>query len=73
MIAQENDLKQQMGFLSPIFFNFFLEKGLSDALEEQNGKGNIDDRTIINQRFADDFGALAEKKDLDESLDKVQN
>ena len=47
----------------------------SDALEENDGKFSIGDRNIINLRFADGMGALAEEeqelKTLIESLDKT--
>ena len=48
--------------LSPIFINIFLERIMSDALEEHDGKVSIGGRSIANQRFADDIDALAEKK-----------
>ena len=35
-------------------FNSFLERLMSDALEEHDGKGSIDDKTFTNLRFADD-------------------
>ena len=57
--------------LSPTLFNIFLERIMSDALEEHNRKVSIGDRNITNLRFADDIDALAEElKALVESLDK---
>ena len=47
--------------LSPTLFNIFLERIMSDALEEHDGKVSIGGRNITNLRFADDIDALAEK------------
>ena len=48
---------------------------MSDALEEREGKVNIDGRTITNLRFADDIDTLAEEEQeleaLVESLDNT--
>ena len=53
----------------------FLERIMSDALEEHDGKVSIGGRNITNLRFADDIGVLTEKKQeleaLVESLDKT--
>ena len=61
--------------LSPTLFNIFLERIMSDALEEHDGKVSIGGRNITNLRFADDIDALAEEEqeleDLVESLDKT--
>ena len=61
--------------LSPTLFNIFLERIMSDALEEHDGKVCISGRNITNLRFADDIDALAEEEqeleDLVESLDKI--
>ena len=43
-------------------FNIFLERIMSDALEERDGKINIGSRNITNLRFADDTDALAEEE-----------
>ena len=40
----------------------FLERIMSDALEEHDGKVSIDGRNITNLRFADDIDALAGEK-----------
>ena len=59
----------------PPFFNIFLERIMSDALEEHDGNVSIGGRTITNLRFADDIGALAEEEQelqaLAESHDKT--
>ena len=47
--------------LSPTLFNIFLERIMSDALEEHDGKVSIGGRNITNLRFADDIDALARK------------
>ena len=39
--------------------HFFLERIISDALEDYNGKVNLGGRNIINLRFADDINAIA--------------
>ena len=61
--------------LSPTLFNIFLERIMSDALEEHDWKVSIGGRNITNLRFADDIDALAEEeqelKALVESLDKT--
>ena len=61
--------------LSPTLFNMFLERIMSDALEEHDGKVSIGGRNITNLRFADDIDALAEEEQeleaLVESLDKT--
>ena len=60
--------------LSPTLFNIFLERIISDALEEHDGKVTIGGRNITNLRFADGIDALAEEEQeleaLVESLDK---
>ena len=48
--------------LSPTLFNIFLERIMSDALEEHDGKVSIGGRNITNLRFADDVDALAEEE-----------
>ena len=52
-----------------------LERIMSDALEEHDGKVSIGGRNITNLRFADDIAALAEEEQeleaLAESLDKT--
>ena len=41
--------------LSPTFFNIFLKTVMSDALEENDGKGIIGGRNITKLRFSDDI------------------
>ena len=44
---------------------------MPDALEEHDGKVSIGGRNIINLRFADDKGALAEEeKELDRRMER---
>ena len=61
--------------LSPILFNIFLERIMTDALEDYEGTVNIGGRTITNLRFADDIDGLAgdeeELANLVEPLDKA--
>ena len=61
--------------LSPTLFNIFLEKIMTDALEDHEGTVSIGGRTITNLRFADDIDGLAgdeeELANLVERLDKA--
>ena len=61
--------------LSPTLFNIFLERIITDALEDHEGTVNIGGRTITNLRFADDIDGLAgeeeELTNLVERLDKA--
>ena len=54
--------------LSPTLFNIFLERIMSDALEEHDHKVSIGGRNITNLRFADDIDALAEEEQELEAL-----
>ena len=49
--------------LSPALFNIFLERIMTDALENHEGSVSIGGRTITNLSFADDIDALAGKED----------
>ena len=49
--------------LSPSLFNIFLERIMTDALENHEGSVSIGGRTITNLRFDDDIDALAWKED----------
>ena len=66
---------RQRCLLSPTLFNIFLERIMSDALEEHDGTVSIGGRNITNLRFADDINALAEEEQelevLVESLHKT--
>ena len=61
--------------LSPTLFNIFLERIMSDTLEEHDGKISIRGKNTTNLRYADDIDALAEEEQeleaLVESLDKI--
>ena len=48
--------------LSPTLFNIFLERIMSDALEEHDEKVGTGGRNITNLRFADNIDAVAEKE-----------
>ena len=43
-------------------FNIFLEKIMTDALDDHERSVSIGGRTITNLRFADDIDALARKE-----------
>ena len=45
--------------LSPTLFNIFLERIMTEALEDHHGTVSIGGRTITNLRFADDIDGLA--------------
>ena len=66
---------QQGCLLSPTLFNIFLERIMTDALEDHEGTVSIGGRTITNLRFADDIDSLAgeeeELANLVEHLDKA--
>ena len=61
--------------LSPTLFNIFLERIMTDALEDHEGTVGIGGRTITNLPFADDIDSLAgegeELANLVERLDKA--
>ena len=62
-------------FWSPPLINVFLERIMSDALEEYGRRVSIGGRNISNLEFANDIDAQAEEKQeleaLAESLDKI--
>ena len=61
--------------LSPTLFNIFLERIVTDALEDHEGTVSIGGRTITNLRFADGLdGSAGEEEELAnlvERLDKA--
>ena len=58
--------------LSPILFNIFLERIMTDALEDHECTVSIGGRTITNLRFADDIDCLAgEKKELAKLVERL--
>ena len=61
--------------LSPTLFNIFLERVMTDALEDHESTVSIGGRTITKLRFADDIDGLAgeeeELENLVERLDKA--
>ena len=51
--------------LSPTLFNIFLERVMTDALEDHEGTVSIGGRTVINLRFADGIdGLVGEEEEL---------
>ena len=66
---------QQGCLLSPTLFNIFLERIMTDALENHQCTVSIGGRTITNLRFADDINGLAgdeqELVNLVERLEKT--
>ena len=61
--------------LSPNLLKIFLERIMTDALEDHEGTVSIGDRTITNLRFPDDIDGLAGEEEklanLVERLDKA--
>ena len=61
--------------LSLTLFNIFLERIMTDAIEDHEGTVSTGDRTITNLRFADDIdGSAGEEEELAklvECLDKT--
>ena len=45
--------------LSPTLFNIFLERIMTDALEDHEGTVGTGNRSVTNLRFADDIGGIA--------------
>ena len=52
---------RQGRLLSPTLFYIFLERIMTDALEDHEGTVSTGGRTITNPRFADDIDGLAEE------------
>ena len=50
--------------LSPTVYNIFLERIMTDAVENHEGTVSIRGRAITNLRFADDIGGLAREEEL---------
>ncbi|WP_293703406.1 reverse transcriptase domain-containing protein, partial [Thiolapillus sp.] len=50
--------------LSPTLFNIFLERIMTDALEDHEGTVSTGDSTITNFRFADDIDGSAGEEEL---------
>ena len=76
MAALENGSEQhsELGkdaFYHPPLFSNFLERIISDVLEEHYGKVSIGGRNITKLRFADDIDALAEEEQELEALVEV--
>ena len=62
-------------FLSPILFDIFLERIMTDALKEHVGNVSIGCKNITNLQLAEDTDAVAEEEQeleaIVESLDKT--
>ena len=60
--------------LSPTLFNIFLERIMTDALEDYQGTVSIGGRTITNLRSADDIDGLAgEEEELAKLVEHLNN
>ena len=63
---------RQAYLLSPTLFNVFLERIMTDALEDLEGTVGIGGRTISNLRFADDIDGLAgEEEELANLVERL--
>ena len=49
----------RQGCFSPTLFNIFLERIMTDTLDDHEGTASIGGRTITNLRSADDIDGLA--------------
>ena len=62
-------------YFSPTFFNVFLERVMTDGLEDHEGTVSIGGKTITNLRFADDVDGFAGEEEklaeLVKRLDKA--
>ena len=59
--------------LSPTLFCIFLERIMTDALEDHEGTVSIGGRTITNLRFADNIDGLAAEEDLERLANLVEH
>ena len=57
--------------LSPTLFDIFLERIMTDALEDHEGTVSIWGRTITNLRFADDIDGLGEEEELANLVERL--
>lgn len=81
-VIQNNDIgdwfKTTIGvrqgcLLSPTLFNIYLEKIMTDALDDHVGTVSIGGRPVTNLRFADDIDGLAGSEDeLRELITKLE-
>ena len=63
---------RQEYLLSPNFFKIFLERFMTDALEDHEGTVSIGGRTITNPRFADDIhGLTGEEEELAKLVERL--
>ena len=57
--------------LSPTLFNIFLERIVTDALEDHESPVSTEGRTITNLRFADDVNSLAGEEELEKLVERL--
>ena len=58
--------------LSPTLFNIFLQRIMTDALEDHEGTVSIGGRTITNLRYADNIdGSAGEEKELANFVERL--
>ena len=61
-MIQDNSWSQ-VCLLSPTLFNIFLERIMTDTLEDHDGSFSIGGKTIPNLCFANDIDALVGKEE----------
>ena len=57
--------------LSPTLFNVFLERFMTDALEDHEGTVSIGGKAITNLRFADDIDGFAGEEELGKLVERL--
>ena len=63
---------RQRCLLSPTLFSIFLERNMTDALEDHEGTVSIGGRTITNLRFDNDIDGLAgEQEELAKLVERL--
>ena len=62
---------RQVCLFSSTLFNIFLERIMTDALEDHEGTASIRGGTITNLRFADDINGLAGEEELAKSVERL--
>ena len=67
-----NNRIRQGCLLSPTLFNIFLDRIITDALEDHEGTVSIGGRTITNLCFSDDIDGLAgEEEELANLVERL--
>ena len=70
-LIPNNSWSQTECLLSPTLFNVFLERIMTDALEDHEGTVSTRGRTITDLRFADDINGLAAEEELAKFVERL--